>query len=79
VLYDKKDRWSRIKFMEELGVKASTEKRGRAEELPWPPHLVMGGRVFYSRRLVTDWLTQNGGGAALSQDEQLVPMSGGTP
>jgi hypothetical protein len=61
MLYDRDDRMSRPKFLREYDIEASTEKRARSEGLPWPPYVVMGGRVHYSRLLVTRWFEQQGG------------------
>jgi hypothetical protein len=58
MLYDREDRMSRPTFLGEYDIEASTEKRARAEGLPWPPYVVMGGRVYYSRRLVARWFEQ---------------------
>ena len=61
----------RREFMGEYRFADSTERRGRAGEQPWPPHLVIGKRVFYLRESVERWLTeqeQTGqGGAADDQ------------
>jgi hypothetical protein len=61
MLYDREDRMSRPTFLREYDIEASTEKRARAEGLPWPPYVVMGGRVYYSRRLVARWFEQQAG------------------
>jgi hypothetical protein len=61
MLYDREDRMSRPMFLREYGVEGSTEKRARAEGLPWPPSVVMGGRVYYSRRLLARWFEEQAG------------------
>ncbi len=61
VLYDREDRMSRPMFLREYDIDTSTEKRARAEGLPWPPYVVMGGRVYYSKRLVAGWFEQQAG------------------
>jgi hypothetical protein len=61
MLYDREDRMSRPMFLREYDIEGSTEKRARAEGLPWPPYVVMGGRVYYSRRLVACWFEQQAG------------------
>ena len=61
MLYDREDRMSRPIFLTEYDIEGSTEKRARAEGLPWPPYVVMGGRVYYSRRLVARWFEQQAG------------------
>ena len=60
MFYDREDRMSRPTFLWEYDIEASTEKRARAEGLPWPPYVVMGGRVYYSRLLVARWFEQQG-------------------
>jgi hypothetical protein len=61
MLYDREDRMSRPIFLREYDIEGSTEKRARAEGLPWPPHLVMGARIYYSRSLVARWFEQQAG------------------
>jgi hypothetical protein len=61
MLYDREDRMSRPMFLKEYDIEGSTEKRARAEGLPWPPYAVMGARVYYSRQLVTRWFEQQAG------------------
>ena len=61
MLYDREDRMSRPVFLREYDIEGSTEKRARAEGLPWPPYVVMGGRVYYSRLLVARWFEQQAG------------------
>jgi hypothetical protein len=61
MLYDREDRMSRPTFLREYDIEGSTEKRARAEGLPWPPYVVLGGRVYYSRRLVARWFEQQAG------------------
>jgi hypothetical protein len=58
MLYDREERMSRPMFLRVYDIEGSTEKRARAEGLPWPPYVVMGGRVYYSRRLVARWFEQ---------------------
>jgi hypothetical protein len=55
VLWDKDDRLPRVKWLCEFGVKDRQEKRARALGLPWPPHVVLGCRVFYSRQRTQEW------------------------
>lgn len=58
-LYDRDDRMTRRKFLHDYDLDPATEKRARAEHLPWPPHKILGGRVFYSRKLVADWFARD--------------------
>lgn len=58
-LYDRDDRMTRRKFLHDYDLDPATEKRARAEHLPWPPHKILGGRVFYSRKLVGDWFARD--------------------
>lgn len=66
-LYDRDDRISRPQFLTDYGFDQGTDKRARKKGLPWPPHRVIGGRVFYSRTLVEDWFSQQQPGV----DEQV--------
>jgi hypothetical protein len=45
-------------FLKAYAIEPSTEKRARAEGLPWTPHIVLGGRVYYSKTLVNTWFEQ---------------------
>jgi hypothetical protein len=58
VLYDKDDRLPRVEWMHEFGVKDRQEKRARALGLPWPPYVVLGCRVFYSRQRTAEWFAE---------------------
>jgi hypothetical protein len=58
VQYDKDDRIERPEFLRQFGFQASTEKRARKLRLPWPPYVVMGRRIFYSRQAVQQWLAE---------------------
>ena len=44
--YDKDDRIERQDFLEEFDFQASTENRARKQGLPWPPHVVVGKRIY---------------------------------
>lgn len=55
VLYDKEDRMPRPVFLRDYDIEGSTEKRARALGLPWPPYVVMGGRIYYSRQRTSEW------------------------
>jgi hypothetical protein len=50
VQYDKDDRIERQDFLGEFGFQASTENRARKQGLPWPPYVVLGKRIYYSRQ-----------------------------
>ncbi len=54
-LYDRNDKVSRAEWLVEFGVKDRQEKRARALQLPWPPHVQMGNRIFYSRQRTQEW------------------------
>jgi hypothetical protein len=45
----------RAKWLCEFDVADRQEKRARALGLPWPPHVVLGCRVFYSRQRTQEW------------------------
>ncbi len=62
--YDKDDRIERQHFLGEYGFQASTENRARKQGLPWPPHVVLGKRVFYSRQSVQRWFEEQEAKAA---------------
>jgi hypothetical protein len=57
VLYDRDDRVPRVEWLREFGVNDRQEKRARALRLPWPPHVTLGRRVFYSRQRTLEWFT----------------------
>jgi hypothetical protein len=57
VLYDKDDRVPRVEWLREFGVNDRQEKRARALRLPWPPHVTLGRRVFYTRQRTLEWFT----------------------
>jgi hypothetical protein len=58
VHYDKDDRLPRVEWLREFGVKDRQEKRARALGLPWPPHVVLGARIFYSRQRTRKWFAE---------------------
>ena len=62
--YDKDDRIERQDFLEEYDFQASTENRARKQGLPWPPHVVLGRRIYYSRQAVQRWFEQQETNAA---------------
>ena len=64
MLYDREDRMSRPIFLTDYDIEGSTEKRARAEGLPWPPHVVLGKRIYYSRQAVQRWFEQQEANAA---------------
>jgi hypothetical protein len=58
VLYDKDDRVPRVEWLLEFGVNDRQEKRARALRLPWPPWVILGCRVFYSRQRTQEWFAE---------------------
>ena len=58
MLYDKDDRMPRPKFLSEFGIVDSQEKRARTLGLPWPPYVILGRRIYYSRRAVQRWFSE---------------------
>jgi hypothetical protein len=58
MLYDRDDRMPRLTFLDIYDFDESTEKRARAEGWPWPPWVVIGRRVFYSRARCAEWFAQ---------------------
>ncbi len=84
MLYDGQDRMPRPTFLREYHIDGSTEKRARAEGLPWPPWRVMGARVYYSRQLVTRWFQEqtgvfSGEAAQTPDDDELAAVGGDAP
>jgi hypothetical protein len=59
VLYDKDDRVPRVEWLKDFGFKDRQEKRARALGLPWPPYVVLGCRVFYSRQRTQEWFAEH--------------------
>ena len=57
MLYDKDDKMPRLAFLHEYNIDDSMEKRARALRLPWPPWVILGRRVFYSRQRTLEWFT----------------------
>jgi hypothetical protein len=55
VLYEKDDRVPRVEWLKDFGFKDRQEKRARALGLPWPPYVVLGCRIFYSRQRTQEW------------------------
>jgi hypothetical protein len=68
VLYDKDDRVPRMKWLREFGVNDRQEKRARALRLPWPPWVILGSRVFYSRQRTQEWFAEQEGKSLLRGD-----------
>lgn len=66
-------------FLGESGMSPSTERRLRNEEEDWPPHVVIGKKIFYLRSGWADWLTRraglNGVGADLTGGAASVVSS----
>ncbi|ASL16272.1 hypothetical protein MYCOZU2_03898 [Mycobacterium intracellulare subsp. chimaera] len=47
---------SRKQFLAKIGISDSGERRGRTGERDWPPHLLVGQKVYYRRAAVDDWI-----------------------
>jgi hypothetical protein len=47
---------TRRQFLKELGISDSSERRGRTGGGEWPPHLLIGKKVYYRRESLDDWL-----------------------
>lgn len=56
--WDKSDKIARLTFCREYDIDESTEKRARASGWPWPPFVVLGNRVFYSREKTAQWFAE---------------------
>jgi hypothetical protein len=69
VQYDKDDRIERQDFLGEFGFQASTENRARKQGLSWPPYVVLGKRIYYSRQAVQRWFEEQEAKAAGGADD----------
>ena len=47
---------TRRQLLKELGISDSSERRGRTGGGEWPPHLLIGKKVYYRRESLADWL-----------------------
>jgi hypothetical protein len=47
---------TRRQFLKELKISDSSERRGRTGGGEWPPHLLIGKKVYYRRQSLDDWL-----------------------
>jgi phytoene dehydrogenase-like protein len=45
-------------LLDEFGISDSCERRRRKEGADWPPHLLIGRKVYYRRESLSDWLRQ---------------------
>jgi hypothetical protein len=70
MLYDRDDKMPRLTFLHEYDIDDSMEKRARSLGLPWPPWVILGRRVFYSRQRIQEWFTEQ---------EAKSPLGGETP
>jgi hypothetical protein len=43
-------------LIDEFGISDSCERRRRKEGADWPPHLLIGKKVYYRRESLDDWL-----------------------
>ena len=55
---------SRREFLAEYRFSDSAERRGRRTGLAWPPHLVVGKKIYYRRQSVERWLADQEHGNA---------------
>jgi hypothetical protein len=46
----------RTGLLDEFQISDSAERRLRKEGTDWPPHLLIGRKVYYRRETVADWL-----------------------
>jgi hypothetical protein len=46
----------RTMLLDEFGISDSSERRLRREGADWPPHLLIGRKVYYRRESLSDWL-----------------------
>jgi hypothetical protein len=45
-------------LLDEFNISDSCERRQRKEGADWPPHLLIGRKVYYRRESLSDWLRQ---------------------
>lgn len=45
-------------LLEKLGISDSSERRARARQRDWPPHLRIGAKIFYRNSVVDEWVRQ---------------------
>lgn len=81
-LYDGEDRMGRQAFLREYRIDGNTERRARAEKLPWPPWIRLAGRIYYSKSLTARWFEQQGGAdqveaAETTDNDELAAVAGG--
>jgi len=48
----------RTNLLDEFGISDSCERRQRKEGADWPPHLLIGKKVYYRRESLSAWLRQ---------------------
>ena len=68
MLYDRDDKMPRLTFLHEYNIDDSMEKRARSLGLPWPPWVVLGRRVFYSRQRTQEWFAEQEAKSLLGGD-----------
>ena len=68
-------------FLKVMHSSPSTERRMRREEQDWPPHIVLGRKVFYFRDGVRDFLERQRAAQAGAGPESVVAAEalGGEP
>ena len=67
---------TRRQFLKELGISDSSERRGRAGGGEWPPHLLIGKKVYYRRESLDDWLRHREAATQSTPREQVNAHSG---
>jgi hypothetical protein len=70
---------NRRQFLDMLGISDSNERRQRREGRPWPPHLFIGGKVYYRRSAVEDWLRRQEALCQTQPGEPAVGCQGALP
>jgi hypothetical protein len=48
----------RTNLLDEFSISDSCERRRRKEGADWPPHVLIGRKVYYRRKSLSDWLRQ---------------------
>ena len=49
----------RTNLLDEFGISDRCERRRRKEGTNWPPHVLIGRKVYYLRESISEWLRQH--------------------
>ena len=65
----------RTNLLDEFGISDSCERRRRKEGADWPPHLLIGRKVYYRRESLCDWLRQRSRSRSPCTTELIAPTT----